>query len=441
MIVENITDLIGNTPMIKIPAHLHGLKNIDLYGKLEMMNPFGSVKDRIAWGMIEEDLDHIKQQGQRIFENSSGNTAKALCAIAAAHGIDFKLVSAIAKVPETKDQLRMMGAEIEEFAAASDCFDPSDPNDPQFLIEKAVREAGGKIYFPSQFTNEKNPETHERTTAKEIIDDLGTVDYFISGLGTTGSTLGITRGLKAANHDLKAIGLTSSKGQFVPGIRAMDQMWESGLFRQDNYDDIIEISEKEALDGMLSLNRGAGIMCGPSAGANYQGAVNYLRGIDDELTSRKSAVFIVCDRVEWYLSYIRERRPEWFGEQAKPETLFHFEMQGAPTEYQLNLDAFESYRQEKQPLIIDIRSHMSYKMGHIEGAMNIPFETFEQLIDNAKPFPENQPLLLVCAVGEKTGYHAAYLQKQGYEALSLEGGMLGYRSLGLGMARSLKAAA
>ena len=74
MIVEQMTDLIGDTPLLKIPAELTGLKNIDLYGKLELMNPYGSVKDRIAWGMIKDDLANMAEQGQTIFENSSGNT-------------------------------------------------------------------------------------------------------------------------------------------------------------------------------------------------------------------------------------------------------------------------------------------------------------------------------------------------------------------------------
>lgn len=429
MIVEQITDLIGNTPLLKIPSEVTGLQNIDLYGKLELFNPYGSVKDRIAWHMIKDDLDSIKENNQMIFENSSGNTAKALCTIAASHGINFKLVSAIAKVKETKDLLRMIGAEIEEFASASDCFDPSDPNDPQFLIEKAVREAEGKIYFTSQFTNEKNPEVHEQTTAQEVLDDLGTVDYFISGLGTTGSTLGMTRGFKKNNPDCVCVGLTSAKGEFVPGIRSLDQMWESGLYQKNNYSEVTSISEKEALTGMLTLNRRLGLLCGPSAGANFQGSLNYLREIDATLTERKKAVFIVCDRVEWYLSYINERMPELFGEKAKPDSLFNFDISAVSEAPQIEADNLETWITEKQPLIIDTRSPIAYRLNHIEGAVNLPIETFESLIDNASPFPKEKTILLVCAVGEKTLRHASYLQKSGYDVASLNGGMMALKHL------------
>ncbi len=438
MIVEKMTDLIGDTPLIKIPAELTGLENIDLYGKLEMLNPFGSVKDRVAWAMLKDDLDDIKANGQAIFENSSGNTAKAISAIAGIYGIPFKQVSAMMKVQEGRDVLRILDAELEEFAAASDCFDPSDPNDPQFLIEKAVRESGGKVYFTSQFTNEKNPDAHEYGTAQEILNDLGEVDILVSGLGTTGSTLGMIRAFKNKKKDFYAVGLVTKSGNMVPGIRSLDQMWESGLYNEGKYTYHHTVDEKQALNGMLELNRRLGVLCGPSAGANYAGAVSYLKTIDADLTERKKAVFIVCDRMEWYLSYIRERMPELFGEVSKPGSLFHFDEEADQPATSLKAHELEAWMTERQPLIIDTRAPVAYELGHVDGAINIPITPFEKLIDNARPFPPGKPVLLICAVGEKTKRLAAYLQKRGYEAASLEGGMLGFRQH---RARTLRKAA
>jgi cysteine synthase B len=191
MIIENMTDLIGNTPMLKISSEVTGLKNIDLYAKLEMLNPFGSVKDRTAWAMIKDDLAEIKAKNMTIYENSSGNTAKSLIAVAGMNGVKFRLVSALQKVEEQKQVMQILGAEIEEIAGASDCFDPSDNNDPQYLIERTARSRPGEVFFPSQFTNPKNPQYHHDTTAEEILNDLGPVDYFFGGLGTTGSSMGI----------------------------------------------------------------------------------------------------------------------------------------------------------------------------------------------------------------------------------------------------------
>ncbi len=164
MIIEQMTDLIGNTPLLKIPKSLTGLQNIELYAKLEMMNPFGSVKDRTSWALVKDDLEDIKKTNKIVYENSSGNTAKSLQAIASIHGFKFRLVSGLAKVEEQKQVLQIMGAEIEEIATASDCFDPSDPNDPQYLIERKVSKNPNSIHFPSQFTNMKNPNFHEQTT-------------------------------------------------------------------------------------------------------------------------------------------------------------------------------------------------------------------------------------------------------------------------------------
>lgn len=427
MIVEKMTDLIGNTPMIKIPASLTGLKNIELYGKLEMLNPFGSVKDRVAWAMLKGDLEDIIEKQQIIFENSSGNTAKAIAAIAGIYGIPFKQVSALMKVQEGRDVLHILNAELEEFAAASDCFDPSDPNDPQFLIEKAVRESGGKVYFTSQFTNEKNPQAHEEGTAQEILADLGKVDYVISGLGTTGSTLGLIQAFKKNNKDLTAVGLVTKSGNMVPGIRSLDQMWESGLYQEGKYTYHHVIDERQALEGMLTLNRKLGVLCGPSAGANFAGAVSYLQTIDAEVTAPQKAVFIVCDRMEWYLSYIRERMPELFGEEAKPDSLFRFDEAQAKAAKCIEAEQLDAWQSAHNPLVIDTRAPIAYEMNHIEGAINIPIDQLQTLIDNARPFPMERPVLLVCAVGEKTKRLAAYLQKQGYDAASLDGGMLAYK--------------
>jgi len=429
MIVEHMTDLIGDTPLLKIPAEFTGLKNVDLYGKLEMLNPFGSVKDRVAWAMLRDDLNDIKEKQQTIFENSSGNTAKAIAAICGMYNIPFKQVSAMMKVQEGRDVLHWLGAELEEFAAASDCFDPSDPNDPQFLIEKAARESGGKVYFTSQFTNEKNPEVHEKTTAQEILSDLGEVDYLISGLGTTGSTLGLIRAFKKSNKDFCAIGLVTKSGNMVPGIRSLDQMWESGLYNEGKYEHHHVIDERQALEAMKDLNTRLGLLCGPSAGANYAGALSYLKTIDNDLSERKKAVFIVCDRMEWYLSYIKERMPEMFGEKPKPDSLFNFEYSEKDA-HQIEGQNVISFIAEAKPLIVDIRSPIAYELHKVENSINIPIDIFEKLIDNARPFPIGRPVLLICAVGEKTKRHSSYLRKQGYDAYSIVGGMLGVKQAG-----------
>lgn len=431
MIYERITDMIGNTPLLKIAPDVHGLQNIDLYAKLEMMNPFGSVKDRVAWGLVKDDLADIKAKGQTIFENSSGNTAKALQVIASMHGVKTHLITYLAKVDGVKDIIRLLGAEIEEVLGGSECFDPNDPNDPQFLIEKAVKANPDAAYFPSQFTNPKNPDVHYRTTGKELADDLGRVDYFFGGLGTSGSTMGAAKRLREeTSPNLTTVGVCASKNDFIPGIRSLDQMWESGLFVKENYAGFVYVESGEAIDAMMDLVQKSGVLCGPTSGASYLGALRYLREIDAGLTERKKAVFIVCDRLEWYMDYIRQRRPALFGETLKTNALRAYQPTGQDNAVQINVSDVSGWIAEHAPLVIDIRGNMAYRMMSMPGAINIPWEVFETMIDATDPFPKNKKILLVCPVGEKTAHYAGYLRSRGIDAYSLQGGMLAWRDAG-----------
>ncbi len=429
MILEDITEAIGNTPLLRIPKSVTKLEHIDLFAKLEFFNPFGSVKDRIAWGMIREALPGIKERGQGIIENSSGNTAKALAVIAKRAGVPFKLVSAMVKVKETKDILKLLGVELEEVSGSLNCYDPSDPNDPQYLIEREVARAQGKLFFTSQFTNELNPKTHRDTTAEEIVRDLGSVDYFCSGLGTAGSTLGIAERLREVNSKLKLIGITAGKSDFIPGIRTVDQLLEAGIFTPEKYDEIVTVESSSAIDGVLSLIRECGVLGGPSSGAHLQGALSYLRKIDSTLTSRATAVTIVCDRVEWYLSYIRERRPELFGEKRKPLSIFSIDPHQVARAPGVSFKDTETWVAENNALVVDIRAAVAFEHGSFPGAVNIPSETLEKLLDSRSPFVGvERAVLFVCPVGDQSRRFAAQLTRLGGRGFSLEGGLMAWRS-------------
>lgn len=430
MIIEHMTDLIGNTPLLKIPKSITGFKNIDLYAKLEMMNAFGSVKDRTAWGMVKDDLEDIKKSGKAIYENSSGNTAKSLQAIANIHGIKFHLVSALEKVREQKEVLQIMGSEIEEIAGASDCFDPTDPNDPQYLIERKVSENPGKLFFTSQFTNMKNPDFHEQTTAREIAEDLGNIDYFFGGLGTTGSSLGISKYFHARNPNFKSIGVAGDLGHFIPGIRNLGQMMESTMFQRNYYNHVYTLTEKDALDGMMKLVRECAVLCGPSSGANFTAALRYLKEIDDVQTAPQKAVFIVCDRMEWYISFIKDRMPELFGKKEKSSSLHAFSSSGIDIVPAITAENIGRWKvQNPGGLIIDTRAAQSFDLIRIPGSINIPQEQFEKLIDDKNPFSEEISVLIVCAIGERSRHFAAYLNSIGAKAYNLEGGIMTWADL------------
>jgi S-sulfo-L-cysteine synthase (O-acetyl-L-serine-dependent) len=427
MIIERMTDLIGNTPLLKLDPKITGLKNIDLYAKLEMMNPFGSLKDRTAWGMIKDDIDHIAANNMTIYENSSGNTAKSLQAIAGIFGAKFHLVSALNKVEEQKNVLQILGSEMDEIIGASDCFDPSDNNDPQYLIQRTVRENPHKVYFPSQFTNKRNPDYHRDTTGEEIARDVGFVDYFFNGLGTTGSSLGITQRLKQDNENLISIGIVPAANHFIPGIRNMSQMWESELFDSKAYSQFITITEQEAIDGMLELNRRYGVLCGVSAGAHYKATRDYLQKIDTDLTERKTAVFIVCDRMEWYISYLKERRPELFGEKENANGLSSYRDAVSYLDLEIAAENFHDFQSQHSPIIIDLRAPQALDIIRIPHSLNIPVDSFARWVNGTNPFNTDAKVILVCAVGEKSGYYARYLRSLGAQAYNLAGGIMAWR--------------
>ena len=432
MIYNDITELIGETPLLKVPAHIHGLSNIDLYIKLEVFNPWGSVKDRTALGMTREHLQEIKN-GKKLLELSSGNTAKALQLIASTHGSSFKAITNRIKVPEQRDILRLLGAEIEELPGKSDCYDPNDPNDPMIIINRELQSHPDQYIFTNQYVNQANYDIHFETTGEEIAQELGKVDHFIAGLGTTGSSRGIIERLRKESPDIKSVGVVAETDDYIPGIRTKDEVLEVGLFDPEQYTDILTYSSNAAIDGMLILARQLGVLAGPTSGATLMGALDYLRTVDRSATSRQTAVFIACDRMEWYLSYIRERRPELFG--GKERQTWHDHIAASDSKPIIPVNEAENFIKTKQPMIIDTRNPLAFRMGHIEGSINFPYEQLDTILNDAVPFTARTPLLFVCAVGEKSLDIARYLQGTGYQAYSLDEGVTAWRDAELPLAR------
>lgn len=432
---NHITELIGNTPVLRIDPAVHGLKNIELYAKLENMNPFGSVKDRIAWGMLKDGIADIKRDGKTVLESSSGNTAKALTIVASVFGVPFKTITNRIKVPEVKEVLKALGAEIEELPGKSDCHDPNDPNDPIVLMNRESEHNPNGVYVTRQYENHKNIDTHYATTGEELQRDLGTVDYIFAGLGTTGSSRGAALKLKEYNPDLVAVGIIAEKRDYIPGIRNADEMFEVGLFKPEFYNDIISVTSNDAVEGALALAQRSGVLGGPTSGANFTGALRYLSTIDQDLTEKKTAVFIVCDRFESYMSYFKQRAPERFGEKARPGSFRAWKHDGTAVAG-VSVAEAEGFIEREHPLVIDTRSPLAFEVARIKGSINIPQDTLESLLDGRKPFPADQAMLLVCPLGEQSAVYAAYLSSIGYTASSLEGGITAWRDHGKPLERT-----
>ncbi|MDT0268523.1 pyridoxal-phosphate dependent enzyme [Streptomyces sp. DSM 44915] len=438
---DDITEAIGNTPLVRIDPAVHGLRTIDLYAKLELLNPFGSVKDRAAWGMLRPGLPAAVAAGAQVVELSSGNTAKALAALAGMHGLTFKSVTNRMRVPEIRELLLLLGAEIEELPGRSECLDPTDTDDPLTQFHQALAEDGAAYLHTDQYFNPRNSEAHATGTGPEIVKDLGgrAPDWFIACVGTAGSSSGVARVLREQDPGVGVVGLVAQKSDFIPGIRTLDEVNEVGLFDPGTYDTIEAVSADEAIDGMVALNRRCGLLAGPTSGAAFHGAVRYLRERDAEPVGegeRRTAVFIACDRVESYLSYVRQRRPELLGARPHRNALATVTEAELAAVRSLDVAAAREWIASDRPLVIDLRGSHAYAALHLAGSLNMVDELFEQQVRGGLPFGRNQPVLLVCPVGEKSALFAALLTRMGHrDVRSLAGGVVAWRDAGAPLVR------
>ncbi|MFH8476464.1 pyridoxal-phosphate dependent enzyme [Streptomyces sp. NPDC018000] len=441
---DSITEAIGNTPLVRIDPAVHGLRNIDLYAKLEMLNPFGSVKDRPAWHMARPHLEAAADGDGTVVELSSGNTAKALALLAGMHGLKFKSVTNRMRVPEIKELLLLLGAEIEELPGRSECLDPTDTDDPLTHFHQALSDPGSTYLHTDQYFNPRNVEAHAAGTGPEIVKDLdGRVpDWFIACVGTAGSSTGVARVLREHDPQVWVLGLVAHKSDFIPGIRTIDEVHQVGLFDPATYDTIESVTSSEAIDGMITLIRRCGLLSGPTGGAAYQGAVRHLRHVDTELKDtgrRRTAVFIVCDRAESYLSYVRRRRPEILGRADRghsASTVTDTEARALARVIDVGDARRWAAAGEPRPLVVDLRSPHAYAALHIEGSVNIVDELFEDLLRGGLPFSKRTPVLLACPVGEKSLRYAAVLTRMGHpDVRSLTGGIVAWRDAGAPLVR------
>lgn len=427
MLYNHITELIGNTPLLRIDPAVHQLLNVELYAKLETYNPFGSLKDRVAWGILKDEIEQIAEKQQTIIEFSSGNTGKALAVLASLYGINYETITNRIKVPEVHDMLRLMGASIEVLPGMSECPDPNDPNDPLSYLEQKVHAAPSHYFHTDQYRNVKNYQAHYEHTGREIFEDLGGVDYFFGALGTAGSTRGVSTFLKERYADLQTIGIVAAKGDFIPGLRNIDEMSEVGIFDKTYYQDILAVDAQDALSAMLALISQSGVLGGPSSGAVYYAMLQYLKEESQGWTAPKKVVFIVCDRVEWYLSYIQKRRPELFEQKVPEDSFWKLKADDFKEASSIAPEQVEHFLREEDPFIVDTRGSLAYKIGHLPNSINIPDDKLADILTFGIPFPHERSILFVCPKGDISKKFAFFLQRKGYKAYSLEGGIIQWR--------------
>ena len=301
-IAQKLTDLIGNTPMLALNRYSReaGLPE-PIIGKLEYFNPLGSVKDRIAFAMIEaaEAAGKIKPDTV-IIEPTSGNTGIGLAFVAASRGYKLILTMPETMSVERRNLLKALGAELVLTPGAEGM---------KGAIRKAeeLAQANPNSFLPQQFKNPANPEIHRKTTAEEIWrDTAGKVDIFVAGVGTGGTVTGVGEVLKSRNPDVQVIAVEPADSPVLSGgqpgphkIQGIGAGFVPDVLNRTVIDEIITVKNDDAMATGRELARTEGLLIGISCGAAVWAATQVARRPENK---GKVIVVILPDTGERYLS-------------------------------------------------------------------------------------------------------------------------------------------
>lgn len=301
-VYEKITDLIGNTPLMKLSNYISekALK-ADIYGKLEYFNPAGSVKDRVAKAMLDDaEQKGILKPGSVIIEPTSGNTGIGLAAVAAARGYKVILTMPETMSVERRNLLKAYGAEIvltEGSKGMSGAIEKAD---------QLAKENPGS-FIPGQFTNPVNPAIHEETTGKEIWEDTdGKVDIFVAGVGTGGTLTGVGRYLKRQDPNIRIVAVEPADSPVLSqgkagshGIQGIGAGFVPETLDTSVYDEIITVKSEDAYETGRLLARKEGLLVGISSGAAVWAAAELAKRPENK---GKMIVALLPDTGERYIS-------------------------------------------------------------------------------------------------------------------------------------------
>lgn len=309
-VYENILDVVGNTPMVKLQKVTAGIRS-EIFAKLEFMNPMGSVKDRAAKYMIEKaEEDGRIKGGQLIIENSSGNTALGLALVAIQKGYRLKVVVRDRISKEKIHQLEALGVDVHKVDSS---LPPEDPDSYNKITPRIVEEIPD-CYFPDQHNNRENNDSHYNSTGPEIWEQMdGKIDYFIAGIGTGGTIGGAAKYLKEKDPEIKVIAVdpfgsifhdyfkTGKTGESAPYlIEGLGDEFLIECADFSNIDDIYQVSDKESFRFARKLMKEEGILGGGSSGAALWASLKLAESLDEPAR----IVTIFPDGAARYLSTI-----------------------------------------------------------------------------------------------------------------------------------------
>jgi cysteine synthase A len=297
----NIAEHIGCTPMVQLTRMLPGDVDVELFGKLEALNPGGSVKDRIGVAMIEaaEREGRIEPGRTTIVEATSGNTGIALAFVCAAKGYELVLTLPQGMSREREGLLRLYGARVEVTESLGGMHEA--------VAAARAMASDGDVFLPDQFSNPANPEVHRRTTGPEIWDAMdGRVDVLVAGVGTGGTITGAGELLKARNPSCQVIAVEPSSSPVLSGgrpgphkIQGIGAGFAPAVLNRDVIDEVIAVDDEDAIETARLLARREGVLAGISCGAATWAAIELAKR--PESRGKRIAV-VLPDSGERYVS-------------------------------------------------------------------------------------------------------------------------------------------
>ena len=299
---QHVTDLIGSTPLVALDAFAKLYQvNGRLLGKLEYFNPLGSVKDRVAYGMIKEGIDSgVIQKDTVLIEPTSGNTGIGLAFVAAQMGLKLILVMPDTMSVERQRIVRALGALV--------VLSPGiEGMKGSIRVAEELQQIHGNAFILQQFTNLANPKTHYETTGPEIWKDTnGEVDVFISSIGTGGTVTGVGRYLKEQNQNVEIIGVEPTTSAVLSGreagphgIQGIGAGFIPDVLDTKLLDKIVTVSTEDAYTCTRTIAKTEGLLLGISSGSALQAAIQIGQ---DPAYKDKNIVVLLPDGGERYLS-------------------------------------------------------------------------------------------------------------------------------------------
>ena len=263
------------TPLVRVNRVTRERPELNLYLKLEWLNPFGSIKDRAAAYLLAGLTERGQlDAGRRLVEASSGNTAIALAALAALEGIGLTVTIPDGVPDEKKVQLRMLGAEV--WPTPDDLCPVDHPKDGAIALARslAASEGGSRFVMANQYENVDNVTAHYETTGPEIWRQTdGEVTTFVAGFGTTGTLTGTGRYLKERNPRVRIVAVEPQKGHRLPGLKSFQEAKQPGILDWDVIDEVVRVDDDPAYEMTKRLYREDALMVGPSTGAIVHAAM------------------------------------------------------------------------------------------------------------------------------------------------------------------------